>query len=96
MRIGKPWIVAGAVGTQPKRIRVVDRIPIRIPVEIEPSGDPDEILLGELPNGARIVVPLKDAEIPDFGDGPILGDCHDRERVALPVPGHCLLRSRSI
>jgi hypothetical protein len=36
--------------TQPKRIREVDRIPAGVPVEVEPTGDPNGILLGELPD----------------------------------------------
>ena len=41
-----------ALGPQPERIAEVDRIPIGIPVEVEPSGDADGVLLGELPHHA--------------------------------------------
>jgi hypothetical protein len=37
---------------QPEPIREVDRIPIGIPVEVEPPGDADRILLGERLIGA--------------------------------------------
>ena len=36
--------------TQPKRIRKVDRIAVRKPVQIEPAGQPDRILLREEPS----------------------------------------------
>jgi hypothetical protein len=39
-------VSAGWLRAQPKRIREVDRIPAREPVEVEPSGEPDGIRLG--------------------------------------------------
>jgi hypothetical protein len=46
MRVSGLDLVVGISRAQPKRIREVDRIPTREPVEVEPSGEPDGIGLG--------------------------------------------------
>lgn len=36
--------------TQPKGIRVVNWITVGVAIEIEPTGDPNGVFLGEMPN----------------------------------------------
>jgi hypothetical protein len=43
-----PPLIPGPLA-QSERIVEVDRIPTRIPVEVEATGDPDGIFLGECP-----------------------------------------------
>jgi len=50
-------IVPVRILTQPKRIREVDRISARKPVEVEPSGQPDRIFLRNCPDRRKRVRP---------------------------------------